>query len=57
MKKILFALSAIALLLTIVPPLLTAAGKLDTGMMKNILLVSTILWFAVWPMAIKEKKS
>ena len=57
MKKILLALSATALLLTVVPPLLTAAGKLDAATMKHLLLAATILWFAVWPAAIRGKVS
>lgn len=57
MKKILFALSALALILTIVPPILTAAGKLDAVVMKNLLLAATVVWFIVWPAAIREKKS
>ena len=57
MKKILFALSAVALLLTIVSPLLNAAGKLDPEIMKHLMLASTILWFIVWPAAIRGKAS
>lgn len=55
MKKILLALSALALILTIVPPILTAAGKLDADMMKNLLLAATAVWFIVWPAAIRER--
>jgi hypothetical protein len=57
MKKILFALSAVALLLTIVSPLLNAAGKLDQDVMKHLMLAATILWFIVWPAAIQDKAS
>jgi hypothetical protein len=57
MKKILYTLSAAALLVTIACPLLNAAGKLDATLMKNLLLGSTILWFVVWPAAIRGKAS
>jgi len=57
MKKILFALSALALLVTIGAPVLTAAGKLDADMMKNLMLAATIVWFIVWPAAIRSKAS
>lgn len=57
MKKILFALSAIALLITIASPALNAAGKLDATLMKNLLLGSTFLWFIVWPAAIRGEAS
>lgn len=57
MKKILFALSAFALLLTVVPPVLTAAGKLDAALMKDLLLGATVLWFIVWPAALRDKAS
>jgi hypothetical protein len=55
MKKTLYALSATALLITIASPALNAAGKLDAAHMKNLLLASTILWFVVWPAAIRSK--
>lgn len=57
MKKILYALSAIALLITIASPVLNAAGKLDAALMKNLLLASTVVWFVVWPAAIRSKAS
>ncbi len=57
MKKILFALSALALLVTIGAPVLTAAGKLDADMMKNLMLAATIVWFIVWPAASRSKAS
>jgi hypothetical protein len=57
MKKILFTLSAIALLVTIGAPLLNAAGKLEAGVMKNLMLTATIVWFIVWPAAIQNKAS
>lgn len=55
MKKILFALSAIALLLTIASPALNAAGKLDADVMKHLMLGATILWFIVWPASLGMK--
>ena len=55
MKKTLYAMSATALLITIASPALNAAGKLDAAHMKNLLLASTILWFVVWPAAIRSK--
>ena len=55
MKKILLFLSAVALFLTIIPPILTAMGRLDAGLMKDLLLGATLLWFAVWPVAIRSK--
>jgi|688.fasta_scaffold51693_5 hypothetical protein len=57
MKKTLYALSAAALLVTIACPVLNAAGKLDASLMKNLLLATTILWFIVWPAAIRGKAS
>ena len=56
MKPLLFSLSAAALLLTMIAPLLNASGKLDAPLMKHLLLAATLLWFIVWPAAIRQKK-
>jgi hypothetical protein len=53
MKKLLYGLSALLLLLTIGPAILNAAGKMDAGLMKSIMLAATILWFIVWPAALR----
>jgi hypothetical protein len=53
MKNTLWILSAAALLLTIVPPLLVAAGSMDAPLMKNLMLAATVGWFIVWPLAIR----
>jgi hypothetical protein len=56
MKPLLLGLSALALLLSIVPPVLTAAGKLDAELMKQLLLAGTVLWFVVWPAALGPRR-
>lgn len=57
MKKIALALSILALLLTIVPPTLVLKGSMEVEPMKLTLLVATILWFVVWPIANRESDS
>jgi hypothetical protein len=46
MKAILRLLGAAALALTIVPPCLVFTGHLDGGLLKQLMLAGTILWFA-----------
>lgn len=54
MKTPLWILSALALLLTIIPPVLVAAGSMDATLMKQMMLGATVLWFIVWPLALRE---
>lgn len=54
MKPLLWAVSGLALLLTIVPPALFAAGSIAETPMKNLMLGATVLWFIVWPLAIRR---
>lgn len=42
-----------ALALTLIPPILFAAGSMDEVMMKAVLLVGTVLWFATAPFFLK----
>lgn len=43
------ALSALALVLTLVPAILFAMGRLGDGPMKFSLLIGALLWFATAP--------
>lgn len=47
--KAIHALSFLALALTIVPPILFAAGMLGEGSMKLTMLFGVVLWFATAP--------
>ena len=54
MKKLALAVSGIALLLTIVPPILFFTGSLEDAAMKAVMLAGTLLWFVAWPVALKD---
>ncbi|WP_193212691.1 hypothetical protein [Luteolibacter marinus] len=61
MKPILMILGAIALLLTIVPPVLFMNGGLPGDdaarevMMKNLIMAGTLLWFVTAPLWMKKE--
>jgi hypothetical protein len=57
MKTLLWILSAVALLLTIVPPAMVAAGSMEAPLMKTLMLAATVFWFIVWPMAIRSRSA
>jgi len=57
MKTLLWILSAVALLLTIVPPAMVAAGSMEAPLMKNLMLAATVFWFIVWPVAIRSRSA
>jgi hypothetical protein len=46
-------LALLALLLTVIPPALFAAGRLADGPMKLLMLVGAVLWFATAPRALQ----
>jgi hypothetical protein len=46
MKVALRLLCAVALALTIVPPCLVLTSHLESGLLKQLMLAGTILWFA-----------
>ena len=54
MQKIAKPLALVALIATIVPAILFATGSLAEPMMKWIMLLGTILWFAAAPFWLKE---
>lgn len=43
----------LALVLTIVPPLLFALGRMEDGLMKLVMLAGAALWFAAAPRALR----
>lgn len=47
--KLVHALSSLALALTIVPPILFAAGSLGDGPMKFAMVAGVVLWFLTAP--------
>jgi len=49
MKRILQALGILALGLTILPPILFAAGSIENNTMKAAMIVGMLLWFATAP--------
>lgn len=49
MKRLLPMLSAIALMLVIVPACLYLAGSVDKPQMKGLMLIGTVLWFLTAP--------
>ena len=42
-----------ALAMTLLPPILFATGSLSESLMKTLLLVATVLWFATEPFFLK----
>jgi hypothetical protein len=55
MKAIAKPIGLLSLVGTIVPPLLFMFQKLDLDPMKNIMLVSCVLWFITAPMWMKAE--
>jgi hypothetical protein len=53
MMTLLKVLGLAALALTLVPPILFATGSMSEGLMKALLLVATVLWFATAPFFLK----
>ncbi|MFU8894376.1 MAG: hypothetical protein ACNA8L_12200 [Luteolibacter sp.] len=53
MKPIAITIGALALLATIVPPLLFLTGSMEQDTMKLAMLVSCLLWFVTAPMWMK----
>lgn len=43
----------LALVLTIVPPVLFALGRMEDSLMKGLLVAGSILWFAAAPKALR----
>ena len=55
MKAIALPLGALALLGTIVPPVLSMLHMMDPAPMKNIMLISCLVWFVTAPMWMKSE--
>lgn len=55
MKPVLQILSWTALAGTVVPSMVYCAGGMDLNLVKWIMLLSTILWFAVTPLWMEGK--
>lgn len=55
MKSIALPVGILALIGTIVPPLLFMLHKIEQDPMKNLMLVSTLLWFVTAPMWMKSE--
>ncbi|MEY4244963.1 MAG: hypothetical protein RLZZ245_2548 [Verrucomicrobiota bacterium] len=55
MKAIALPLGILALVGTIVPPLLFLVHKIEADPMKNIMLVACFLWFITAPMWMKSE--
>ena len=55
-KTITKLVGALALALTLVPPILNATDKLGDAAMKGAMLVGCILWFVSAPMFMKESR-
>ncbi|MCS7337784.1 MAG: hypothetical protein NZ739_06040 [Verrucomicrobiae bacterium] len=55
MKRIAQALSAIALIGTIGPPVLFFADRLDLGTAQQWMLAATVLWFVTAPIWMEHK--
>ena len=53
MRTLLKILGFGALGMTLVPPILFATGGLSESVMKTLLLVATVLWFATAPFFLK----
>ena len=49
MKNAARAISLVALVATILPPLLFFAGRMDIDTMKSWMLAATVAWFAATP--------
>lgn len=53
MKKTLYLISLLGLLLTLLPPGFFALGWLGESAMKNLMLAGVLLWFSSWPLALR----
>lgn len=55
MKSIAFPVGILALAGSIVPPVLFLLQKIEVDPMKNIMLISTFVWFITAPMWMKSE--
>ena len=53
MKTVLFIISIIGLILTLVPAFLVFVGKTDLDTAKGLMIAGTVLWFATAPFWMK----